>query len=182
MRNENRTFKNENKIKATVKAYTVYAKQELIAGKLDRRGVASKLIANVKPVKIIEIGQRLDLRIAYRKFNGNTLAYCHGFGWIEIDDLNAVFETRNGQPIKDDLYEAEYQALSIQEKINLIKDNFELNELTKTEQLLIAYLDGKDLKEAVNEIGIDKSMQYKIKKDPNKYMQSFIKKFENQLA
>ena len=182
MRNENRTFKNNNKIKATVKAYTVYAKIELIAGKLDKRGTASKLIANVKPVKTIEIGQRLDLRIAYKKFNGNTLAYCHGFGWIEVEDLNTVFQTKNGQPIKDDLYETEYDALSNSEKAQLIKDNFKLEELTKTEQLLIAYLDGRDLKEAVNEIGIDKSMQYKIKKNPEKYEEAFVKKFENQLA
>ena len=182
MRNENRTFKNENKIKATVKAYTVYTNEEIEVGKLDKRGSTAKLIANVIVKKVIPANTRMDLRIAYKKFNGNTLAYCHGFGWIEVEDLNKTFRTRNGQAIKDDVYETEYDALSNKEKAQLIKDSFKLEELTKTEQLLIAYLDGRDLKEAINEIGIDKSMQYKIKKDPDKYIETFIKKYENQLA
>lgn len=214
MRNENRTFKNEGKIKATTKAYTVYAKMELIAGRLDKRGLAGKLVAHVKPVKMIPIGQRLDLRVAYKKIDGNTLAYCHGFGWIEVDDLNKVFDTKNSTPIKNDLYEIEYDLLNEEEKtkyqemiknankpkdkkdnkvikfedlsnkdkVKYLNEKLVLTNLTKSEKLLIAYIEGKDLKEVTKEIGVDKSLQYKIKKHTEKYEEKFINKFKAQLA
>ena len=48
--------------------------------------------------------------------------------------------------------------------------------------MLLAHLNGKDLNEVEKEIGIDKSMKYKIKKHTEKYEEAFIKKMETKLA
>ena len=185
MRNENRNFKNGKKIAATVKAYSVTTKQELTAGRLNKRGKGSKLIASVISKKTVPQDQVLSLRIAYRKMNGNLLIYLHSFGWIETtdDQLNNLF-FYNGTIDVEQLIDSEYRFLSTEEKFDLIKQNFpeELNNLTKTEQLLMAYSNGEDLNEVEKAINIDKSMKYKIKKNTEKYEAAFVKKMEAKLA
>jgi hypothetical protein len=186
MRNENRNFKNGKKIAAVVKAYSVVTKKEIVAGRLNKRGTGSKLVANVIPKKTVPVDQVLSLRIAYRKMNGNLLIYLHSFGWIETTDaeLNNLFIYNNGIMDIDQLIDNEYRFLSLEQKLILIQQNFpeELVNLTKTEQMLLAFLNGKDLNEAEKEIGIDKSMKYKIKKHTEKYKETFIKKMETKLA
>ena len=185
MRNENRTAKNGKKLVATVRAYSVTTKKELTTGRLNKRGKGNKLIASVIPKKTVPEGQVLSLRIAYRKMNGNLLIYLHSFGWIETTDneLTELF-AYNGTIDVEQLIDSEYRFLTTEEKFNLIQQNFpeEFENLTKTEQLLMAYKNGRDLNEAEKEINIDKSMKYKIKKNPEKYEEAFIKKMETKLA
>ena len=186
MRNENRNCKNGRKIAAVVKAYSVITKKEIVAGRLNKRGKGSKLVASVVPKKTVPENQVLSLRIAYRKMNSNLLIYLHSFGWIETtdDQLNELFSYSNGIIDVEQLIDSEYRFLSIEEKLDLIRQNFpeELENLTKTEQLLMAHLNGQDLNEAEKQIGIDKSMKYKIRKNTEKYEEALIKKMEAKLA
>ena len=186
MRNENRKAKNGKKLVATVKAYSVTTKKEMIAGRLNKRGKGNKLVASVIPKKTVPENQVLSLRIAYRKMNGNLLIYLHSFGWIETTDneLTDLFSYSNGIIDVEQLIDSEYRFLTLEEKLNLIQQNFpeELENLTKTEKMLLAHLNGKDLNEVEKEIGIDKSMKYKIKKHTEKYEEAFVKKMETKLA
>ena len=184
MRNENRNCKNGRKIAAVVKAYSVITKKEIVAGRLNKRGKGSKLVASVVPKKTVPEGARICLRIAIRKFNGNLLMYLHSFGWIELKDseVNEVFKSNKEIKIEDLLYSG-YNELSIKDKIKLINKYCPdiYTNYTKTEKLLIAYLDGKDLNEVEKEINADSSLKYKIKKHPEKFEETFVKKLESSL-
>ena len=185
MKNENRTTKNGKKLVAMVKSYLVTTKKEITVGTLNKRGENAKMFANVIPKKKIVEGTKVCLRIAYRKFNNDLLIYLHSFGWIELkeEELNEVFNSNKEIKIEELIFNS-YNALSIKDKIKLINEYCPdiYNNYTKTETLLIAYLDGKDLNEVEKEIGIDKSVKYKIRKHPEKFEETFIKKLESKLA
>jgi hypothetical protein len=170
---EGRTTKEGRVIKAEVKSYRVAVKEDLVTGILNLKGEGSKFFANVTPKKVLPVGHRTSLRIAYKKFNGNTLVYVHGFGWAEVESMD-VFD----KEIKDDIYDIMFDELSATEKIKYMKkfvpEKFEA--LTKTEQMLLAFIDGQDLVEAEKEIQVDKSLKYKIKKHPETYEEAFLKK------
>ena len=184
MRQENRSFKNGKKITAEVKSYLVTVQKELISGKLDKRGEEARIFASVIPKKKVPEDARICLRIAIRKFNGNLLMYLHSFGWIELKDseINEVFKANKEIKIEDLLYSS-YNELSIKDKIKLINKYCPdiYTNYTKTEKLLIAYLDGKDLNEVEKEINVDSSLKYKIKKHPEKFEETFVKKLESSL-
>jgi hypothetical protein len=152
MKHEQRTTKKGNVIKAEIKSYRIMAKIDLVTGPLDQRGNdKSKLFANVIPKKVLPKGHRTCLRIAYKKFNGNLLIYTHGFGWTEIEPekISEVFECSKRLNI-DDLINLTYDELTKKEKIEMLNKFFseKYTNFTKTEKMLMAYLNGKDLNEA----------------------------------
>ncbi len=184
MKNLQRKTKEGRKIAASVKSYLVTTQKELMAGKLDKRGEDAKIFANVIPKKKVPEGSRICLRIAYRKVNGDLLLYLHSFGWVEMkdEDVNVCFKASKEIKIGDLLFSS-YSELSLEDKIKLINKYCPniYNEYTKTEQMLLAYLSGKDLATAEKEIYVDSSLKYKIKKHPEKYEEKFISKLESSL-
>ena len=179
--NERKT-KGGRKIIAEVKSYLVITKIDVSAGILDKRGTDGKLFANVIEKKVIPAGTKVCLRFGVKKFNGNYLVYMHSFGWTEVENLSDVFQS-NKQVI-DDLLQHDYDKLTNKEKIELINrfyPSYFLN-LTKTEKMLLAYLNDKDLNTTEKEISADSSLKYKIKKNPQKYEETFLKKLESNLS
>jgi len=155
---------------------------DIETGKLDKKGEEGRLVANVIPNKIIPAGSKLAIRIAFKKFNGNTLVYLHSCGWAEVADLNTSFLSSKG--IKDDIYNGDYNELSNESKIKLLKRYFpaKFAQLNKTEIMLMAVLENKDLVEVEKEFAIDRSLKSKIKKDTKKYENTFIKKLEESMV
>lgn len=180
-----RTTKKGRNIIASVKSYLVTTKVELMAGTLDKKGEEGKMFANVIVKKQIPVGSKLCLRIAIKKFNGNLLMYLHSFGWIEIG-IDKILETFQSNKVisAEDLMYLDYSSLNIEQKIKALGKYFpeKFKELNKTEIMLMAFLNGKDLNEIEKEFAIDKSLKYKIKKDAEKYERTFIKKLEESIA
>jgi len=180
-----RTTKTGRKIIASVKSYLVTTKVDLVAGKLDKKGEEGKMFANVISKKQIPTGSKLCLRIAIKKFNGNLLMYLHSFGWIEIavDQIAETFQS-NKTITAEDLMYLDYSTLNDEQKIKSFSKYFpeKFAELNKTELMLMAFLDGKDLLEVEKEFSIDKTLKYKIKKHADKYEKTFVKKLEESMA
>jgi hypothetical protein len=122
--------------------------------------------------------------MAYKKFNGNLLLYLHRSGWIEIapDKLSEVF-IANKTIVVDDLTSMKYEELSNIEKVKMLNKFFpgKYTEFTKTEQMLMAFLNNQDLNEVEKEIKVDKSLKYKIKKHTEDFAKTFAKKLEEAL-
>jgi hypothetical protein len=181
MKNINRTTKTGEVIKATVKSYFITVKEDIQTGKLKLQGENSKYITDINYNKTVKAGEKICLRIAFKQANGKTLVYLHRNGWALVDDLNEAFASSKG--IKEDLYDSSYEDLSMAEKIRLFKtyspEKFE--NLTKTETMLMAFLENKDLAEIEKEIHVDKSLKYKIKKHADNFAETFAKKLEDTL-
>jgi hypothetical protein len=180
-----RQTKTGREIKASVKSYFVTTKVDITAGTLDQRGdETSKMFANVVPKKTLKAGEKVCLRMAYKKFNGNLLLYLHRSGWIEIapDKLSEVF-IANKTIVADDLTSMKYEELSNIEKVKMLNKFFpgKYTEFTKTEQMLMAFLNNQDLNEVEKEIKVDKSLKYKIKKHTEDFAKTFAKKLEEAL-
>jgi hypothetical protein len=178
MKNFERQNKQGGVIKATVKSYFITVKEDIQTGKLKLKGENSKFVTDINYDKTVKAGEKICLRIAYKQANGKTLVYLHRNGWALVDNLNEAFASSKG--IKEDLYDSYYENLSTEDKIKLFKayspEKFE--NLTKTETMLMAYLDNKDLNEVEKEIAVDKSLKYKIKKNTEKFENTFLKKLE----
>jgi hypothetical protein len=182
MEKQTRTTKTGTVIKASVKSYFVTTKIDITTGTLDQRGdETSKMFANVVPKKTLKAGEKVCLRMAYKKFNGNLLLYLHRSGWMEIapEKLPEVFAA-NKTIVVDDLTSMKYEELSNIEKVKMLNKFFpgKYTEFTKTEQMLMAYLEDKDLNEVEKEIKVDKSLKYKIKKHADDFAETFAKKLE----
>jgi hypothetical protein len=180
-----RMTKGGRKIIASVKSYLVTTMVELTAGKLDKKGEEGKMFANVISKKQVPVGSKICLRIAIKKFNGNLLMYLHSFGWIEIESTK-IAETFQSNKIilPEDLMYLDYSTLSDRQKIQSFNKYFptKFEELNKTELMLMAFLDGKDLNEVEKEFSIDKSLKSKIRNHTEKYEKTFVKKLEESLA
>lgn len=177
-----RTTKQGRTIIATVKSFLVTLKEDVQVGKLNRRGSDTKVFASVLPKKELKAGDKVCLRLGVRKFNGNFLVYAHGYGWIEVEDMEKTFASKSNN--YEDLLELDYLNLSNEMKLKLINKHFPgyFENLTKAETLLMAYYDNKDLKEVEAEISCDKSLKYKVKNHSDKYAEAMLKKIEPQLA
>ena len=173
-----RKTKGGRKIIAEVKSYLVTTKMDISVGTLDKRGETGKLFASVNKDKVIPAGTKACIRFGVKKFNGNYLVYLHSFGWTEVTNFEETFIST--KPIKEDLLQNDYENLNITEKINAFKRFFPdyFSNLTKTEKMLMAYLEDKDLSEVEKEIAADSSLKYKIKKNTKEYEESFLKKLE----
>jgi hypothetical protein len=178
MKNENRQTKTGAIIKATVKSYFITVKEDIQTGKLKLKGENSRFVTDINYDKVVKAGEKICLRIAYKQANGKTLVYLHRNGWALVDNLNDAFAS--SKEIKEDLYESSYEDLSAIDKIKLFKtycpEKFE--NLTKTETMLLAFLENKDLAEVEKEIAVDKSLKYKIKKHSEDFAKTFAKKLE----
>lgn len=177
-----RMTKGGRKIIAEVKSFLVTLNEDVQVGKLNRRGSDTKVFASVLPKNDIEAGTKLCLRVGIRKYNGNYLVYAHGFGWIEVENMEKTFTSKNTN--YETLLELDYVNLSDEQKLRLIKKYFpqHFENLTKAETLLMAHFDNRDLKEVETEISCDKSLKYKVKNHTEKYSQAMLKKVELLLA
>jgi hypothetical protein len=187
MKNENRTNKQGKKLVAAVKTYFITVKEDIQTGKLINKSESAKYCTGIKFDKVVKAGEKICIRIAFKQVTGKTLVYLHRNGWALVDDLNEAFNYSKGE-IKDDIYSGTYEALTIEEKALVAKEMGEkeptlrevalekLGTLTKTEEMLLAFLEGKDLAEVEKEIIVDKSLKYKIKKNADKYKEALMKK------
>lgn len=174
-----RTTKNGRDIKAAVKSFLVVLNEDVKVGKLNKRGANDiKMFATVVPKKEIEAGTKLCLRVGIKKFNGNYLVYAHGYGWIEVENMEKTFTSKDTN--YETMLESNYTALSNKEKIQLIEKYYpnHFKQLTKTETLLMAYYNNLDLNEVESQISCDKSLKYKIKNHTDKYAVAMLKKIE----
>lgn len=177
-----RMTKGGRKIIAEVKSFLVTLNEDVQVGKLNRRGSDTKVFASVLPKKEVKAGTKLCLRVGIRKFNGNYLVYAHGFGWIEVEDMEKTFASKDTN--YETLLELDYINLSDEQKLRLIKKYFPqyFESLTKAETLLMAHFDNRDLREVEIEISCDKSLKYKVKNHTERYSQVMLKKIEALLA
>lgn len=187
MKNENRTNKQGKKLVAAVKTYFITVKEDIQTGKLINKSETAKYCTGINFNKVVKAGEKICIRIAFKQITGKTLVYLHRNGWALVDDLNEAFNYSKGE-IKDDIYSGTYEALTIEEKALVAKEMGEkeptlrevalekLGTLTKTEEMLLAFLEGKDLAEVEKEIIVDKSLKYKIKKHTDKYKEALMKK------
>ena len=88
MKNENRTNKKGNKLVATVKSYMVSPKEDIQTGKLMLKGEISRYYSDVKYDRTIKAGEKVCLRIAFKRYDGSTLVYLHCHGWVIVNNLN----------------------------------------------------------------------------------------------
>jgi hypothetical protein len=187
MKNENRTNKQGKKLVAAVKTYFITVKEDIQTGKLVNKSEIAKYCTGVKFDKTVKAGEKICIRIAFKQVAGKTLVYLHRNGWAVVDNLNEAFSYSKGE-IKEDIYSGTYETLTIEEKALVAKEMGEkepslreialekLGSLTKTEQMLLAFLEGQDLNEAEKTIVVDKSLKYKIKKHSDKFKDALMKK------
>lgn len=166
-----------------VKSIFVTVKENLTTGKLSTRDNNLKVFCNIVPKKTLSIGDKVSLRCAIRKFNGNFLIYVHSFGWVELEpqQLTEVFQSKSTD--FERLLTIDYLAFTSKQKIQAIcQYNVGLVEnLTKTETLLMGYYNGEDLNIIEKRIECDKSLKYKVKNHTEKYAMAFLNKLEQSL-
>lgn|SRR3712207_5867703 len=173
-----RITKKGKAIIAEFKSSMGFAKIDLEVGKLNKRGEEKRLISDVIPneSKKVHAGDKVHLRVAYKRPDGRFLVYIHSKGWTLVNDLEQSFEVKNAKDLELLIYKT-FDKLESDKKIELISENVNEDELTKTEKMLLGYLQNKDLNTLEKEINCDKSLKYKIKNHTNKYVESFMKKY-----